>query len=339
MAYRVSVLVLVVISLSSLGCTHAQLRRSTNHHIQTVVDIQHQQVLDNLARFQVYPDATPYFAVPGSGTTSVRDAGSGTATLTWNPTTLISEALSLNGSRAISENWSLTPINEPARLNAMRCAYQHAVEGYSSSDDCIDCGELFRAWHPDMKDGESVPPCLLGPGWYGVGCKSDIPDCACAVGNYCDTYVWITPSGYDSLNKMTMLILDYATRKIPTAPAEEKQEVTRTWSVDKIDGAITYSLDSVVTKTLEPNGELPARPPIEPLRSLDDLNAELNALRGPGGIVPRDDLTEDEKKRYNELNRQIEYLKNLPPATTPTPVLPQYRDFSNPFSSQIFSDR
>ncbi|QDT14315.1 hypothetical protein [Alienimonas californiensis] len=48
-----------------------------------------------------------------------------------------------------------------------------------------------------------VPP----PGWYGVGSKKDVPECACHVGCCGGTYVWVTPDGLPSLSRFTVTVL------------------------------------------------------------------------------------------------------------------------------------
>jgi len=58
-------------ALGISGCAHVPLARNTQRQIRTIVDIQQQQVLDNLAMFTVNLHATPYFAVPNGGGTNV----------------------------------------------------------------------------------------------------------------------------------------------------------------------------------------------------------------------------------------------------------------------------
>lgn len=51
----------------------------------------------------------------------------------------------------------------------------------------------------------------LRPGWYGVGCRRDVPRSACYVGRYGDTYVWVEPENQEMLTRMTLAILDIHT--------------------------------------------------------------------------------------------------------------------------------
>ena len=51
----------------------------------------------------------------------------------------------------------------------------------------------------------------LQPGWYGMGCRQDVPRTACYVGRYCDRYVWVEPQNMEMLTRMTLAILDIHT--------------------------------------------------------------------------------------------------------------------------------
>ena len=50
----------------------------------------------------------------------------------------------------------------------------------------------------------------IGPGWYGVGNKKDVPPDARYVGKYRDCYVWVCPNGLEELTKFTIKILNFA---------------------------------------------------------------------------------------------------------------------------------
>ena len=50
----------------------------------------------------------------------------------------------------------------------------------------------------------------IGPGWYGVGRKHDIPKDACYVGHHGDLYVWVRPSGRAGLAEFTLAVLNFS---------------------------------------------------------------------------------------------------------------------------------
>lgn len=51
----------------------------------------------------------------------------------------------------------------------------------------------------------------LGPGWYRVGRKHDVPKHACFVGSYGDVYVWVEPPGRAGLAEFTLAVLNLST--------------------------------------------------------------------------------------------------------------------------------
>src|SRR5438552_19141715 len=75
----------VLFSLS--GCaTHLALRNDTVRTTNTLTELQYQQVLDNVARFEADPDTVPCFAVASAGTVSIAAPASAGATPSHSPT-------------------------------------------------------------------------------------------------------------------------------------------------------------------------------------------------------------------------------------------------------------
>lgn len=48
----------------------------------------------------------------------------------------------------------------------------------------------------------------IGPGWFHVGCKRDVPRDACYVGRCGDRYVWVGPEGREPLTQFTLTVLE-----------------------------------------------------------------------------------------------------------------------------------
>jgi hypothetical protein len=197
---------LAAVVLLCSGCTHFQLQRSTVRQQRTLADLNCQQVLDNVAHFVNNPDSMPFFSYAATGTTQISDAGTANVTLTWDPRTIISEALGITGSRTVVEGWNLSAINDPDRLYGMRCVYRMVVGAVTT--DCDDCVRRLDAFfnHQFM----SQAPCLVPLGWFQVGCQSEVPKCACYVSQCGGKYVWVTPDGLDGLTRLTFTILDIA---------------------------------------------------------------------------------------------------------------------------------
>lgn len=209
----------VVILLS--GCTHVQLRSNTLHQAQTVHEVHQQEVLDNLAMFTLDPTAVPFFTLVGAGTAAVSDTGTASTPLGWLRSGFQSVGLTLSAQRLSQENFTLAPISDPDKLSRMRCAYQAAVGYPLESGGCIDCCALARQWSTTKWTGRPAPSedanwhcpdhCWPQPGWYGAGCKKQIPACVLYVGHFRDRYVWVSQAGADDFARLTLMILDFAT--------------------------------------------------------------------------------------------------------------------------------
>src|SRR5438067_1008140 len=123
----------------------------------------------------------------------------------------------LTTSRAVTENWSLTPVTDADNLRRLRCAYRLLVLG-EAAPNYEFCRKQMKEFFAGEEAGlvDYYPP----RGWYGVGGKKDVPACACYVGHYdgCGgcTYVWVTPEGMNGLATFTMGALDLATGKLRT---------------------------------------------------------------------------------------------------------------------------
>lgn len=230
-------IVVGVLALGLAGCAHMQLRRNTINQARTVTDIHQQQVLNNLAMFVYNPNSMPSFSYPTQGTNQVINIASGGysqgfGAITAGPKAgefvLNSLGISLNGSHQANEAFTMVPINDPRKLELMRCAYQIAVANCgrgSPATSCPDCKARLNIFYtgevdgviPDSAKGTVTSECLGGHCWFHVGCKKCVPhDCDCIyVGHYCGVYVWVMPQGRDELAKLTLTILDYAMHDPP----------------------------------------------------------------------------------------------------------------------------
>lgn len=144
---RISVLLLFV---ALCGCTNAQLRRNTVYQAKTVADVHTQQVLDNLAKFANNREALPHFSYPQQGLAQVTDQASTGADLTFGPSALTSWVWKMSGSQTNAGSYTLTPINDPKKLELMRCAYQKAISGCcctNASEACPDCALRFNKFY------------------------------------------------------------------------------------------------------------------------------------------------------------------------------------------------
>ncbi|HTQ37408.1 MAG TPA: hypothetical protein VMJ32_00160 [Pirellulales bacterium] len=370
------------------GCTHVQLRKNSVREATTVGDLQLQEVMDNLAMFVYDYNSMPYFSYPNQGVASVTDQASGGITPSFGrPITsgstsvalssaskiptfftppfflsfmLSSLGLSTTAQRQCVESFTMTPINDPRKLELMRCAYQTAVSncGYGpASKSCPDCQARFNTFYtgdPDgkisqMTGGTITSDCLKGSCWFHVGCKKDVPkDCGCIyVGCYCDVYVWVCAEGRDELTKLALAILDYA---VHDSPARLTKDVT--YYVDAL-GLPTTQKDGVgvVKATIainEQNESLLSIPPAQEVdleRQLQDrikrLSATLEQTKDSEQKKNLSDEIEDAKQKLYFLDQQLrngglkEQFAPPGPATVPPfSVIPQLQQQLNAFTPQ-----
>jgi hypothetical protein len=220
---RRAVLLFVLVATSG-GCTHVALRDDTARTTNTLTDLQFQQVLDNVARFHDNPDTVPSFAVATAGTVSILDTAGAGASPTYSPTLtflqqgggalpILSLLFPLTASRAVTENWSLTPVTDADNLRRLRCAYRLLVLGEATPNH-----EFCNKQMKEFFAGEEAALADYFPprDWYGVGGKKDVPKNACYVGCHGCTYVWVTASGMNGLATFAMGALDLATGKLRT---------------------------------------------------------------------------------------------------------------------------
>jgi hypothetical protein len=225
--------VLTILALS--GCqTHLSLRDNTLQASATLTDLTYQQVLNNLALFVDNPSSLPAISLVNAGTVTVADGKSINASTTYSPTVtfpqqaggtlpILTLLFNPSGSRTVTENWSLVPVTNVDHLRRVRCAYQLLVQGGNAPPGCDDCRRTIEDFYPGKADPWE---CLIPQGWYASGCRTDVPEDACHVGHYRDTYVWVLPEGVDGLTRFTLTVLDLATGR-PHTPTRSVVKTLR----------------------------------------------------------------------------------------------------------------
>ncbi len=182
----------VLVLVFSGGCLNRQLELTTRRTVNTLPDLNYQQVMDNLAAVGSNPGLLPYLAVAGQGTIQVTDNGNSTFGLTMPFRSPTSEVLGMGASRNITGTWNLGTITCPDKIRGMHAVYQRAIAGSVQRD-----------------------PAYV---WLHVGGKRDVPRGASYVGRRGNVSVWVAPEGVAGLSELTLSILDIATRD-ETAPA------------------------------------------------------------------------------------------------------------------------
>ena len=132
---------LLVLTLMS-GCTNDQLRYNTVKQAMTINEIQHRQVLQNLAAFSANQYTLPRHVNLHDGTAQITDNGS-IAGQVINQT-----FLTIGGQRTIVDQWSMTPITNDVALRLLQLAYQRALGSpynlYTSKDLANDFAHEYK---------------------------------------------------------------------------------------------------------------------------------------------------------------------------------------------------
>lgn len=103
------------------GCTNEQLRRSTVHQAMTLNEIQHRQVMQNLATFAANPYAIPRQVTLKDGTAQITDSGSILGQV------IHDRFLNLGAERSITDMWTMQPVTNDVTLKLLQVAYRRAL--------------------------------------------------------------------------------------------------------------------------------------------------------------------------------------------------------------------
>jgi hypothetical protein len=224
------------------GCTHAQLRHSTNRTQETMSDLRYMHLLDNLAMMVRNPATVPNPVAINGGVVQISDNAAAATGFTWNVLNMkgINQyALGpFSGSRTVSEQWSMSPLHNPEKLRLMRYAYQFLLDSELVYRD--DGVQKLRTFLGDEEFATAIPK-----GWFCVGSKKDVPANARYCGRYHDVYVWVTDEGMDGLSRFYLTILRIAlmdqerktadvTRSYEGAPGEDTLRQTQVRTVEEL---------------------------------------------------------------------------------------------------------
>jgi hypothetical protein len=230
--------VLLLTVLLAAGCTHRQLARSTVNTASTVMDIEYQMVLDNLALFMTQPDSLPRHVKLRDGVVQITDE------IGFRPDGLRVETGGLlrlegilpRGTREINQQWDARAVVNPLQLKLLQDVYRQAVgvppfpdpeflvrareeqvrkarednnhRGDNDNGDENDNSIEDNSRENSQDEGRSPREEFNVPtGWFFVGRKADVPPHACYVGCYGDCYVWVTPAGMADLSYFTLVVL------------------------------------------------------------------------------------------------------------------------------------
>ena len=198
------------------GCTHEQLATSTARTASTVMDIQYQMVVDNLAGMQRNPAALPAQIRIKQGTVQVSDEVgfyqlevSGSASGTFGGP---------RAERTVSEQWGADAITDPLALQQLQDVYRAAMRLPPLEEPAFLHLQQVQAASKAStkpKSGQSPLDAMMKInlqrdvplGWFKVGSEKQVPADARYVGHSGDSWAWVSPNGLPGLSRFTLLIL------------------------------------------------------------------------------------------------------------------------------------
>jgi hypothetical protein len=122
----------VVVLTTFAGCMPFQLRMNAVRQADTYSEFHEQQVLNNLAKFVYNINSFPSFCYSNQALNQLQNTASIASITTWERIAggiygWFSSTANPSLSQLNQENWTLVPINDPRKLDLMRCAYQQVV--------------------------------------------------------------------------------------------------------------------------------------------------------------------------------------------------------------------
>jgi hypothetical protein len=239
-------LILGILAVSS-GCTAMSLSRRTVDQGNTYADVIYRQVMENLAMVANNPEVLPSYSLIDFGTTDITDKVGLAGVLTIPPANgAISGSIDPSGSRAIKQNWTLTPVVAPEKLRALHMAFAYAVYRdphlltvhdhrisldvfrypYSKSGYCVPlppasadvrCGPSFAPGEPGFYFGVADDLASLDTCWLHVSAHADVPKCARLQAHCGNKYLWVNGEDLGAMSKFTLIIQQVARQVVADA--------------------------------------------------------------------------------------------------------------------------
>jgi hypothetical protein len=194
---------------SGTGCTMTSLERHTVVQTDAIMDVRYREAMDNLALVADNWSALPSYASIYSGSASVQDTGQLIFDSGVPYYSVGFDKVNPSFQRQITQLWTLDPLLDPERMEAIRAACQWAIRGpggvHKDSMSLLIRAEQAPAG-PERHFGVADDLARLPAGWLKVGRHRDIPSCAVYKAHRGDTWVWVTPEGMASLSQFTIVL-------------------------------------------------------------------------------------------------------------------------------------
>jgi hypothetical protein len=253
----------LVLMYACSGCTMLSLERHTLAQTGTAVDLRYHEVLDTLALIADEPRSLPVYASIYAGTAQVTDSAQLGGTTVWqhviNQNGYGSQNANPQVSHQIGQNWTVDPIVDPEKLEAIRAACLWVTWGRER----VTTDGISLLASPDQVPG--MPGrhfgvmdrlATLPHGWLCMGSRKDVPARAAYKANHGSTWVWVMPNEIKGLADFSLAIQDIARVNInsPTLfnPGRNPASLTFFTADEKNAAVVTVSVDQL-THALAPD--------------------------------------------------------------------------------------
>jgi hypothetical protein len=270
------------------GCTMTSLERHTVAQTDAVMDVRYREAMDNLAMVADNPSALPSYATIYSGSATVQDQGQIILNSTVPYYSVGSDVVNPSFQRQITQLWTLDPLLDPERMEAIRAACQWAIWGpnrvYKDSMSLL-IGPQQAPPGPDRHFGVAEELAHLPPGWLKVGRHRDIPACAVYKAHRGGTWVWVTPEGMKGLADFTLVLQKIARVPINGGAVLNLPPTFSPIAFQCADNKATSPFQTTVQAVVNESGQLVTDFPYFKLR-IDDTRADsqLISILGSGPI-------------------------------------------------------
>jgi hypothetical protein len=210
---HIKILIMAMAAIACAGCTMSTLRRETLTQVDSSVDMRFQELIENLALFADDASAIPVSASIYTGGSQIQDTASLGETTVWQRQKGLngfgSQAATVSASRQIGLNWTVDPVVDPERLEAIRFACWWVVYGPQSVGPY---GVALLA-RPDQVPG--MPGRHFGVldqmyrlpfGWLGKGGSKEAPKNAAYKACHGGASVWVMPEGIGGLADLCLVV-------------------------------------------------------------------------------------------------------------------------------------
>jgi hypothetical protein len=140
-------ILILAVALVLPGCATERLRDNTNEVGSTTTDMLYEMVLSNIALDRYFPSGSvlPWDFQVNNGTIAVNDTLQATGGVSAGAHTILMPSISLPETRALQQNWNVSPTNDVKLLDSLKTIY--------AFENCY-----FKKNYKDTKNDGPLPP-------------------------------------------------------------------------------------------------------------------------------------------------------------------------------------